>query len=323
MTTTATGGSPGHLEGQSGERRPVEDGPTRSERLLVVTPTHNEVDHIERVVEGVAAQTRPPAEWIVVDDNSTDGTGELLRALAARVPFMRVVDNGRAEDLESARDRLAMAAAPRAFNAGLDEARGDFTHVAKLDGDIELPPDYFERMLESLEQDPTLGIVCGDLIEPAPAGWRRLAIPPHHVHGALKLYSVDCLEAIGGVRECLGWDTIDETYARMRGFRTRSYPDVVAKHLRPSGSADGALRGRARHGRCAWIAHFGVGWVAMRSVKVGLRMRPYGLSGAAFLGGYLYAALVRVPRVEDREFRLFVRQELRTRVRGALRRRAG
>jgi hypothetical protein len=52
-------------------------------------------------------------------------------------------------------------------------------------------------------------------------------------------------------------------------------------------------------------------------------MRPYGLSGAAFLGGYLYAALIRVPRVEDAEFRRFVRQELRTRVRAALRRRSG
>jgi hypothetical protein len=270
--------------GQIGAEPSSADREVASQRLLVVTPTHNEADHIERVVGAVAAQSRPPDEWIVLDDNSTDGTGELLRALAGRVPFMR---------------------------------------VAKLDGDVELPPDYFEKMLERLDDDPSLGIVCGDLIEPAPAGWQRLAIPPHHVHGALKLYSAECLNAIGGVREVLGWDTIDETYARMRGFRTRSYSDVVAKHLRPSGTASGALRGRARHGRCAWIAHFGLGWVAMRSVKVGLRMRPRGLSGAAFLGGYLYAAMIRVPRVEDREFRRFVRSELRSRMRAALRRRAG
>jgi hypothetical protein len=309
--------------GQIGAEPSSADREVASQRLLVVTPTHNEADHIERVVGAVAAQSRPPDEWIVLDDNSTDGTGELLRALAGRVPFMRVVAGEPAEALESARDRLALAAAPRAFNAGLGAAGGDFTHVAKLDGDVELPPDYFEKMLERLDDDPSLGIVCGDLIEPAPAGWQRLAIPPHHVHGALKLYSAECLNAIGGVREVLGWDTIDETYARMRGFRTRSYSDVVAKHLRPSGTASGALRGRARHGRCAWIAHFGLGWVAMRSVKVGLRMRPRGLSGAAFLGGYLYAAMIRVPRVEDREFRRFVRSELRSRMRAALRRRAG
>ncbi len=212
-----------------------------------------------------------------------------------------------------------MAAAPRAFNAGLARASDDYAYVAKLDGDIELPPHYYEVLLERFDRDRKLGIACGHLVEDTASGRQRLSIPPQHVHGALKLYSRPCLEAIGGVRECLGWDTIDETYARMRGFETRSFSDLVAGHLRPAGTADGALRGRARHGRCAWIAHFGFGWVALRSFKVGLRMRPRGLSGAAFLGGYLYSALIGVPRVEDREFRRFVRGELRGRIRAALR----
>jgi hypothetical protein len=265
----------------------------------------------------MAAQTRPPDEWVVVDDDSDDGTGELLTALAAEIPFMRVVspDPG---PRPAGVDRLALAAAPRAFNAGLARGRGDFTHVAKLDGDVELPPDYYETLLARFAADRRLGIACGDLIEPLDGEWVRLAIPPHHVHGALKLYSRECLEAIGGVQERLGWDTIDETYARMRSFRTRSYPDLVARHHRPVATASGALRGRARHGRCAWIAHFGLGWVALRAVKVGLRMRPRGISGLAFLYGYLEAAVRRVPRVEDAEFRRFVRAELRGRMRAAL-----
>ena len=83
-------------------------------------------------------------------------------------------------------------------------------------------------------------------------------------------------------------------------------------------TASGALRGRARHGRCAWIAHFGLVWVVLRAFKVGLRMHPRGISGLAFLYGYLEAALRRVPRVEDAEFRRFVRTELRGRMRAAL-----
>jgi hypothetical protein len=83
-------------------------------------------------------------------------------------------------------------------------------------------------------------------------------------------------------------------------------------------TASGALRGRARHGCCAYIAHFGLGWVLMRGVKVGLRMRPRGISGLAFVYGYLQAAARRVPRVEDTEFRSFVRRELRGRMRAAI-----
>ena len=47
-------------------------------------------------------------------------------------------------------------------------------------------------------------------------------------------------------------------------------------------------------------------------------MRPRGISGLAFVGGYLQAAVKRVPRVEDREFRRFVRHELRGRMRAAI-----
>jgi biofilm PGA synthesis N-glycosyltransferase PgaC len=288
-----------------------------AQRLLVVSPVRNEAAHLERVIKAMAAQTRPPDEWIVVDDGSDDGTGELLRALAPEVPFMRVVAPAPGPEPIGV-DRLALAAAPRAFNVGLAHGREDFTHVAKLDGDVELPPEYYEDLLDRFAADARLGIACGDLIEPLDGEWVRLAIPPHHVHGALKLYSRECLEAIGGVQERLGWDTIDETYARMRSFRTRSYPDLVARPHRPVATAGGALRGRARHGRCAWIAHFGLSWVALRSLKVGLRMHPRGISGLAFLYGYLQAALRRVPRVEDGEFRRFVRSELRGRMRAAL-----
>jgi biofilm PGA synthesis N-glycosyltransferase PgaC len=292
------------------------NGPT-DQRLLVVSPVRNEAEHLERVVTAMASQTRPPDEWIVVDDGSDDGTGELLGELGPRVPFMRVVAAEDALDPENV-DRLALAAAPRAFNVGLGQGRGDFTHVAKLDGDVELPPEYYEVLLSRFKRDERLGIACGDLIEPIGAEWERLAIPPHHVHGALKLYSRECLAAIGGVQERLGWDTIDETYARMRKFRTRSFPDLVARHHRPVATASGALRGRARHGRCAWIAHFGLGWILLRGLKVGLRMRPRGISGLAFVFGYLQAAVHRVPRVEDPEFRSFVRRELRGRMRAAL-----
>ncbi len=286
------------------------------QRLLVVSPVRNEVAHLERVVAAMAAQTRPPDEWIVVDDGSDDGSGELLDSLAPLVPFMRVVSVA-GEPGPAGVDRLALAAAPRAFNLGLEHGRGDFTHVAKLDGDVELPPDYYEVLLSRFARDERLGIACGDLVEPVGSAWERLAIPPHHVHGALKLYSWGCLSAIGGVRECLGWDTIDETYARMRAFKTRSYRDLVARHHRPVATAGGALRGRARHGRCAWIAHFGFGWVALRGLKVAVRMRPRGISGLAFVYGYLHAAARRVPRVEDAEFRRFVRSELRGRMRAA------
>jgi glycosyltransferase involved in cell wall biosynthesis len=285
-------------------------------RVLVVSPVRNEGAHIARVVDAVAAQELLPARWIVIDDDSRDDTFGQLQALAERVPFLevrRAPADGPAG--AATRDRLSLAQEIRNFNVGLAGVRWtEFTHVMKLDGDIELPPQYLRVLMERFAENPALGIAGGVLVEPtAEGGRRRIAIPEHHVHGALKCYSRACFEAIGGVQERLGWDTIDQTYARMRGFRTQRFPDLVSVHHRPLASADGALRGHARHGECAYITHYDPLWVALRSLKVAGRA-PRGLSGAAFLYGYARSAVRRVERVPDAEYRSFTRRELRRRL---------
>jgi biofilm PGA synthesis N-glycosyltransferase PgaC len=290
-------------------------------RLLIVSPVRNEGAHIARVVRGVAVQEPAPAAWVVIDDGSSDDTYAQLSAFAGELESMTVL---RAPaQAPGARDRLARAVEARNFNLALAHAGwedGAYTHVMKLDGDIELPPGYLAGLLERFAANPRLGIAGGTLVEPIPGGGQRaIRIAHHHVHGALKCYTRACFAAIGGVHERLGWDTIDETYARMRGFQTQSFGgELRCVHHRTLASADGALRGHARHGECAYVTHYGALWVALRSLRVA-RRSPAGLSGAAFLYGYVRAAARRSERVADREYRSFTRRELRGRMLGASR----
>jgi poly-beta-1,6-N-acetyl-D-glucosamine synthase len=289
------------------------------QRLLVISPVRNEAEHLERVARAIAAQTHPPEHWLIVDDHSSDGTFELAQRLALEHPFIAAVGAPEHPPLPNPRDRLASAAAPRTFNAGLQGVDWHrCTHISKLDGDMELPPEYFERILAEFEADPQLGMAGGLRRELVRGRWRLERVPTeHHVNGALKCYSRECFEAIGGIQERLAWDTIDETLARMHGFRTRTFEDLIATHHRPWASADGTLRGRARYGAAAYIARYPAYWVALRSLKVATA-RPEGLSGLAFLYGYARAAIRRTPRVEDAEFRRTVRREVRGRVLGKL-----
>jgi hypothetical protein len=184
-----------------------------------------------------------------------------------------------------------------------------------LHGDDELPPQYLRVLSERFREQPRLGLAGGVLVEPSGrgSGLRPITIPRYHVHGALKMYSRPCLTAIGGITERLAWDTIDETFARMRGFDTVTFPDLVCIHHRRLASADGQLRGHARHGECAYIVHYPAAWAAARALKVA-RRRPVGIAGGAFLLGYMRAAARGVERVPDADFRAFTRRELRGRL---------
>jgi poly-beta-1,6-N-acetyl-D-glucosamine synthase len=286
-----------------------------NERLLIVTPVRNEAAHIERAARALAEQAHRPARWIVVDDGSEDSTPEILHRLSGELEFMRVVSTPPGFSPPAA-DRLAVAAAPRAFNFGLravgDELSG-FSHIGKLDGDVELRPDYYETILAELARNPRLGIAGGAILERSSGGWMPTASAAEHVRGALKLYTSECFEAIGGVREQLGWDAIDEVMARMHDFETRSFPHAEALHHRETGTADGRLRGHVRWGQSHWIVHHGALWTAMRAVRISAAP-PRGVSGFAYLYGYVRAALRGVPRVEVEGYGRFVRAEHRRRI---------
>ena len=109
-----------------------------AESLLVVSPVYNEALHLDRTARALAAQERPPDRWIIVDDGSQDDTLAIARRWERELHFVTVLSAP--QEGPAGCDNLALAKDARAFNLGLREAgwRG-FTHIGKLDGDVELP----------------------------------------------------------------------------------------------------------------------------------------------------------------------------------------
>ena len=90
-------------------------------RLLVISPVRDEAEHLDRVVAAMAAQERTPDRWLIVDDGSTDGTAEIARAAAERLPFCEALHAPADLDAaELAGGRLAVAAECRAFTWALE-----------------------------------------------------------------------------------------------------------------------------------------------------------------------------------------------------------
>jgi biofilm PGA synthesis N-glycosyltransferase PgaC len=285
-------------------------------RLTVIVPFLNEARHLPRFLASLERQTRLPDRLVLVDDGSTDGSGDLAASFAERHDFASVMR--RPERLRES-DRLAGAAELRSFGWAVGQLDEPWDILAKLDADLELNPRHFECLLRELEADPRLGIAGACLSDLAENGTRKRApAPAWHVRGATKFYRRECYEQIQPIPAHLGWDMIDEVKARKLGWCTASFelPQGDTLHLRRTGAHDGRLRAYRRWGECAWGYGAHPLFALLGAVKR-LSWRPYVVGGALYAIGYASAGLRRRPRA-DRDVRSFVRREERTQVRNRL-----
>jgi glycosyltransferase involved in cell wall biosynthesis len=275
-------------------------------RYAIITPVRDEEKFIEATIDSVRRQTMPPAEWVIVDDGSTDRTGDILDRVAESLPWMCVIHR------KNRGFRKPGGGVMEAFYDGYNAlARKDWDFLVKLDGDLTFAPEYFEKCFEYFRTDPKLGIGGGEIHHDVVGKLKLEQNPRFHVRGATKIYSRSCWEAIGGLWPAPGWDTIDEVKANMLGWNTYSFSDLPLLHHRFTGSEGGLLRDRIKHGKVCYISRYHPLFVAASCVRR-LPQKPYVLGAAAILYGFLKAHFVRTPRLEDRSYVAYIRgQQLR------------
>jgi biofilm PGA synthesis N-glycosyltransferase PgaC len=266
-------------------------------RLSVIVPFRDEAEHLPALLTSIEAQRRPPDELLLIDDGSTDGSAECAARFAAAHSYARFE---RRPARGPQRNRLADAQALRAFLWGLERAGIQWDVIAKVDADVCLSVNLFAEIEWRFAADSRLGMAGAYLSQVGPDGTlRRQRCPADHVEGPTRFYRRACLEQISPIPAIVGWDTIDETRARMRGWRTRAIelPTGDPVHLRRMGSREGVLRGYRRAGRAAY-AYGSDPVYLLAAAAVRLRDRPVVACGAAYLAGYVAAAVMRAPRAE-------------------------
>jgi len=257
-----------------------------------------------RTLETVTGQSEPPALWVIVDDGSTDETPEILRDWAARFDYIRIVTRA---------DRGSRKVGPGvidAFYAGYDTiAPNEFDFICKLDLDLDLPPRYFEILMDKMDADPRLGTCSGKPYMPLNGKLVSEKCGDENSVGMTKFYRVACFEQIGGFVHQVMWDGIDGHQCRMLGWVAASYdePELRFIHLRPMGSSHkGLVTGRLRHGFGQYF--MGTSLTYMTASAVFRMTRPPLLvGGLAMWWGYVKSMLERPPRYGDDEFRRFLR----------------
>ena len=121
----------------------------RPPAVSVLVPVYNGGVFLRAALESLRAQTFADFECLVLDDGSTDGSGELAQAIAAGDPRLRVIR----------RENRGLVAT---LNELLQVARGDL--IARMDADDVALPDRFERQVAFLAAHPEVVCVGGGQI---------------------------------------------------------------------------------------------------------------------------------------------------------------
>lgn len=116
-------------------------------RISLVVPVYNEAESIAACLDRVVEQQRPFDEVIVVDNNSTDDTVDIVRGYADRLPI-RLVEESR-QGAGPARER------------GFDEASGEV--IGRIDADTRLEPDWCRNVEAFLRTHPQATLVGGPM----------------------------------------------------------------------------------------------------------------------------------------------------------------
>ena len=130
--------------------------------VSIILPCYNAAGTIARAVRGVLRQTYRPIELIVVNDGSTDGTGQALAQLepeirAAGVRYIPIDQENRGLG--------------GAICAGLARVTGEY--LAWVDADDELEPDSVALRAAFLEENPEYGSVTSDAYLVQEGNWER------------------------------------------------------------------------------------------------------------------------------------------------------
>jgi biofilm PGA synthesis N-glycosyltransferase PgaC len=275
-------------------------------RYVIITPVRDEEKHIEATLECVLRQTVLPAEWMIVDDGSTDHTGAVLDRFAAQYPWVRVLHR------PNRGFRKSGGGVMEAFHEGYQALQcADWDFIVKLDGDLSFAPDYFQKCFEYFRRNPELGIGGGEIHHKIAGQMTLEENPRFHVRGATKIYRRACWEAIGGLWPAPGWDTIDEVKANMLGWKTYAFPDLHLVHHRFTGSEEGLLRDRVKHGVACYVSGYHPLYIVASCARR-LIQKPYVIGSLGIMYGFIKAHVTRPPRLEDRSYLAYIRdQQLR------------
>jgi len=199
--------------------------------FYIIIPAHNEEAFLAQTLQSLTTQTLLPKKIVVVNDHSTDGTQLIIDSFSAKFPFITSITISSEEKHQPGSKII------KAFYKGLELIDESYDILCKFDADLIFPNNYLERISEIFQNNTRCGLAGGFCYIEKDGEWVLENLTnKDHIRGALKAYRKQCFQDMGGLKESMGWDTVDELLAQYHGWEIKTDESLHVKHLKPTGA---------------------------------------------------------------------------------------
>ncbi|MCC9071842.1 glycosyltransferase family 2 protein [Flavobacterium sp. F-65] len=270
-------------------------------KYYIVIPAHNEQEFIGLTLQSLISQTVLPKKIVVVNDNSTDKTEEIVLDYAKENPYISLVNK------TSSAIHLPGSKVIQAFHKGFETLDEDYDIIVKLDGDLILPNNYFETILNIFKKDPKVGMAGGFAYIEKNGEWiLENLTDKDHIRGAFKAYRKECFLQIGNLKPAMGWDTVDELLSKFYNWKVVTDSSLIVKHLKPTG-ANYSKTARYKQGEAFYTLGYGFLITTVSSAKLAL-MKKKPLLFFDYIKGFWKAKKAKTPLLVTEAQAKFIRK---------------
>lgn len=267
----------------------------------IIIPAYNEEKFIALTLQSIVNQSVLPQKVVIVNDNSTDKTAEIVKDFANTHSFFSLIN------INSSAVHLPGSKVIQAFNKGLETIDENYDFIVKLDADLILPSNYFETIIKHFQSDASIGMVGGFAYIEKNNNWiLENLTDKDHIRGAFKAYRKECFLQIGKLKPAMGWDTVDELLCRYYGWKIKTDETLKVKHLKPTG-ANYNKSARYKQGEAFYKLGYGFVITAIASAKLALKKKKP-LLFLDYMIGFWKAKSSNMPMLVTKEQAKFVRK---------------
>ena len=288
-------------------------------RYIIITTAKNEEKKLPLLANSLIKQTVLPQIWFILNDGSTDKTEKIIEELKLKHEWIYSVNLDESPvDLGIHFSKLLKTALDHVIKLA-KEKNIDYDFLGKIDADIILPNNLFELIIQRMNQDTKIGI-AGPKLDIIPEDNKKIEnIDKNDIileeddsiledpSDAIRLFRKECICDIIGFQVTYAPDMVICAKAKISGWKTKRYKDIIAYHCGKTSDTNGLWNGLMFNGFENYYLDISFYIVLIQTVRLLLKHKHY--SSFAFLYGYLVSYFGKREKIEDPALKNFFENE--------------